>query len=319
VSDALLPVGVIGVGALGRHHARHLATLDGARLVGVYDANPETAARVAAEVGAPAFGGIGELLDRVRAVSIAVPTSRHAEVGLQALERGVAVLMEKPIATSLQEADALVAAASRARVPLQVGQIERYNRAVRAALPHIENPRYIEAERIAPFSPRGTDVSVVLDLMIHDLDLLLAMTGSPEVGDVRAVGAAVLSSHLDMVNARLELPGGTVATITASRIGRQRVRRIRVYQDTGYLTLDLAAGTGTFLRVRPSFRPGTGSALEDAVEEVPLEAPEGDALRLELAEFVRAASGKPSAGVSGAEGRAALELALRVGGAVRTA
>lgn len=318
MSDAL-PVGVIGVGALGRHHARHLATLDGARLAGVYDANPETAARVAAEVGAPAFGGIGELLDQVRAVSVAVPTSRHAEVGLQALERGVAVLMEKPLAASLAEADALVAAASRARVTLHVGQVERYNRAVRAAMPHIENPRYIEAERIAPFSPRGTDVSVVLDLMIHDLDLLLAMTGAPEVGEVRAVGAAVLSNHLDMVNARLELPGGTVANLTASRIGRQRVRRIRIYQDTGYLTLDLAAGTGSFLRVRPSFRRGSGTALEDAVEEVPLEAPEGDALRLELTEFVRAAGGQASAGVSGAEGRAALELALRVGGAVRTA
>ena len=318
MSEAL-PVGVIGVGALGRHHARHLATIEGVRLVGVYDANPETAARVAAEVGVPAIGGIGELLGQVRAVSVAVPTSLHAEVGLQALERGVAVLMEKPLAASLGEADALVAAAARARVTLHVGQIERYNRAVRAALPHIENPRYIEAERIAPFSLRGTDVSVVLDLMIHDLDLLLALTGSPEVTDVRAVGASVLSRHLDLVNARLELPGGTVANITASRIGRQRVRRIRIYQDTGYLTLDLAAGTGTFLRMRPTFRRGSGAALEDAVEEVPLEAPEGDALRLELTEFVRAARGESSAGVTGTEGRAALELALRVGGAVRTA
>ena len=139
--------------------------------------------------------------------------------------------------------------------------IERYNRAVRAALPAVENPRYIEAERIAPYSPRGTDVSVVLDLMIHDLDLLLALTGSPEVTDVRGIGAAVLSSHLDMVNARLELPGGTVASITASRIGRQRVRRVRIYQDTGYLTLDLASGHATFLRVRPSWKRGTGTRV----------------------------------------------------------
>lgn len=312
-----LPVGVIGVGALGRHHARHLAALDGVRLVGVYDANPETAARVAAEVGVPAVAEVDTLLGQVKAVSVAVPTSFHGEVGLRALERGCAVLMEKPLAATLAEADALVAAADQAGVVLHVGQIERFNRAVRAALPAVENPRYIEAERIAPYSPRGTDVSVVLDLMIHDLDLLLALTGSPAVTDVRGIGAAVLSSHLDMVNARLELPGGTVASITASRLGRQRVRRVRIYQDSGYLTLDLATGHATFLRVRPSWKRGTGTSLEEVVEEIVLEAPEGDALRLELTEFVRAVRGEPNRGVTGAEGRAALDLALRVGAVVR--
>jgi len=225
--------------------------------------------------------------------------------------------MEKPLAATLAEADALVAAADQAGVVLHVGQIERFNRAVRAALPAVENPRYIEAERIAPYSPRGTDVSVVLDLMIHDLDLLLALTGSPAVTDVRGIGAAVLSSHLDMVNARLELPGGTVASITASRLGRQRVRRVRIYQDSGYLTLDLATGHATFLRVRPSWKRGTGTSLEEVVEEIVLEAPEGDVLRLELTEFVRAVRGEPNRGVTGAEGRAALDLALRVGAVVR--
>lgn len=314
---ARLPVGVIGVGALGRHHARHLATLDDVRLVGIYDANPETAARVAAEVGAPVVHEVDTMLGQVKAVSIAVPTSAHAEVGLRALERGVSVLMEKPLAATLVEADALVAAAEQAGVMLHVGQIERYNRAVRAALPAIDNPRYIEAERIAPFSPRGTDVSVVLDLMIHDLDLLLAFTGSPEVTDVRAIGASVLSSHLDMVNARLELPGGTVASITASRLGRHRVRRVRIYQDSGYLTLDLSSGHATFLRVRPSWKRGTGTSLEEVVEEIVLEAPEGDALRLELTEFVRAVRGEQNRGVTGPAGRAALDLALRVGAVVR--
>lgn len=315
--NARLPVGVIGVGALGRHHARHLSTLDGVRLVGLYDANPETAARVSAEVGAPVVSEVDALLEQVRAVSIAVPTSAHAEVGLRALERGVSVLMEKPLAATLAEADALVAAADRSGAVLHVGQIERYNRAVRAALPAVENPRYIEAERIAPYSPRGTDVSVVLDLMIHDLDLLLALTGSPEVTDVRAIGASVLSSHLDMVNARLELPGGTVASITASRLGRHRVRRVRIYQDTGYLALDLSTGQASFLRVRPSWKRGTGSSLAEVVEEIVLEASEGDALRLELTEFVRAARGEPHRGVTGVAGRAALELALRVGAVVR--
>ncbi len=313
-----LRVGVIGVGALGRHHARHLATLEGVRLVGVYDASPEVAARVAGEVGVPAVGELDALLGQVDAVSVAVPTSLHGEIGLRALERGVAVLMEKPLAATLGEADALVAAAEQAGLVLHVGQIERYNRAVRAALPVIENPRFIEAERIAPYSVRGTDVSVVLDLMIHDLDLLLAFTGSPEVTDVRAVGGSVLSRHLDLVNARLELPGGAVAAVTASRIGRQRVRRVRIYQDTGYLTLDLATGQATFLRVRPGWTRGTGASIEEAVEEVTLAAPEGDALRLELTEFARAVRGEPSAGVTGRAGRAALDLALRVAAAVRS-
>lgn len=314
---ARVPVGVIGVGALGRHHARHLATLEGAELVGIYDADPGTAARVAAEVGAVAIGDIDTLLARVKGVSIAVPTSRHAEVGLQALERGVAVLIEKPIAATLPEADALIAAARAAGVPLHVGQIERYNRAVRGALPFVDAPRFIVAERIAPFSPRGTDVSVVLDLMIHDLDLVLALSGAPEVSEVRAVGSQVLSEHHDLVNARLELPGGSVASVTASRVGRDRIRRVRIYQEGGYISLDLASGTGSFLRVRPDWRRGTGTSLDDVVEAVPLEAPEGDALRLELAEFVQALRGAPNRGVTGTEGRAALALALRVTASLR--
>jgi predicted dehydrogenase len=314
---ARVPVGVIGVGALGRHHARHLATLEGAELVGIYDADPGTAARVAAEVGAVAIGDIDTLLARVKGVSIAVPTSRHAEVGLQALERGVAVLIEKPIAATLPEADALIAAARAAGVPLHVGQIERYNRAVRGALPFVDAPRFIVAERIAPFSPRGTDVSVVLDLMIHDLDLVLALSGAPEVSEVRAVGSQVLSEHHDLVNARLELPGGSVASVTASRVGRDRIRRVRIYQEGGYISLDLASGTGSFLRVRPDWRRGTGTSLDDVVEAVPLDAPEGDALRLELAEFVQALRGAPNRGVTGTEGRAALALALRVTASLR--
>ena len=314
---ARVPVGVIGVGALGRHHARHLATLEGAELVGIYDADPGTAARVAAEVGAAAIGDIDTLLARVKGVSIAVPTSRHAEVGLQALERGVAVLIEKPIAATLPEADTLIAAARAAGVPLHVGQIERYNRAVRGALPFVDAPRFIVAERIAPFSPRGTDVSVVLDLMIHDLDLVLALSGAPEVSEVRAVGSQVLSEHHDLVNARLELPGGSVASVTASRVGRDRIRRVRIYQEGGYISLDLASGTGSFLRVRPDWRRGTGTSLDDVVEAVPLDAPEGDALRLELAEFVQALRGAPNRGVTGTEGRAALALALRVTASLR--
>lgn len=314
-----IPVGVVGVGALGRHHARHFAAMYGAELVGVHDADPTRADAVARDVGTRAFASLDDLLGAVQAVVVAVPTPAHRDVGLECLGRGVSVLMEKPLAATVAEADEMLAEAARHRLTFAVGHIERFNRAVRAAVDYLERPLFVEGIRLAPFQPRGTDVAVVLDLMIHDLDLLLALTGSPEVADVRGIGAAVLSSHLDMVNARLELPGGTVASITASRIGRQRVRRVRIYQDTGYLTLDLASGHATFLRVRPSWKRGTGASLEDVVEEIVLEAPEGDALRLELTEFIRAVRGEPNRGVTGVEGRAALDLALRVGAVVRPA
>src|SRR5512145_1759112 len=191
-----LPVGVIGVGALGQHHARHLAGLEDVRLVGVHDLDPSRAAKVAAEQGTAAFDDMDRLLGQVEAVTVAVPTRAHAEVGMRALARGVPVLMEKPLAATLEEADRLIAAAKRKGLQLQVGHIERYNRALRAAEPYLDGPRYIESLRLASFQPRGTDVAVVLDLMIHDLDLVLHLTGS-EATEVRASGLPVLSSHLD--------------------------------------------------------------------------------------------------------------------------
>jgi len=313
-----LPVGVVGVGALGRHHARHLATLEEARLVGVYDTDLDRARAVAAETGTTAFDDLDVLLDRIEAVTVAVPTPAHAAVGLRALERGVPVLMEKPLAATVAEADALIAAAARGGLQLQVGHIERYNRALRAAAPYLDGPRYIESQRLAPFQPRGTDVAVVLDLMIHDLDLVLHLTGGAEATEVRASGLPLLSSYLDLANARVEFANGAVALATASRVSRERVRKLRLFQPNGYLSLDLASGGGEFMRVRPDWRPGTGQALSDVVERIVLEAPEADALRLELRSFVHAVRGESTVVVSGEEGRAALALALRVADAVRT-
>ncbi len=316
--SARLPIGVVGVGALGRHHARHLATLEEAELVGVYDTDEARATEVAGELGVIAFGDLEALLARVEAVTVAVPTPAHAAVGLRALERGVPVLMEKPLAATVAEADALIAAAARGGVQLQVGHIERYNRALRAAEPYLDGPRYIESQRLAPFQPRGTDVAVVLDLMIHDLDLVLRLTGGAEATEVRASGLALLSSHLDIANARVEFTNGAVALATASRVSRERVRRLRLFQPNGYLSLDLASGGGEFMRVRSDWRPGTGNALADVVERVVLEAPEADALQLELRSFVHAVRGEREVVVSGEEGRSALALALRVADAVRT-
>jgi predicted dehydrogenase len=308
---------VVGTGALGRHHARHLASLEEARLVGVYDADPARGRAVADELGTTSFPDLDALLEQVEAVTVAVPTPAHAAVGLRALERGVPVLMEKPLAATVDEADALIAAAQRGGLQLQVGHIERYNRALRAAEPYLNGPRYIESLRLAPFQPRGTDVAVVLDLMIHDLDLVLHLTGGAEAIEVRASGLSLLSSHLDLANARVEFNNGAVAMATASRVSRERTRRLRLFQPNGYLSLDLASGAGEFMRVRGDWRPGTGQALSDVVERIELAAPEADALRLELRSFVHAVQGEREVVVSGEEGRAALALALRVADAVR--
>ena len=312
-----LPVGVIGVGALGQHHARHLAGLNEVRLVGVYDVDRERAREIANSLTTRAFSEMDDLLQQVEAVTVAVPTPAHAEVGLRALALGVPVLMEKPLAATLAEADDLIAAARREQIQLQVGHIERYNRAVRAAEPFLDGPRYIESLRLAPFQPRGTDVAVVLDLMIHDLDLVLHLTGSTAT-EVRASGLPVLSSHLDIANARVEFGNGAVALATASRVARERIRRLRLFQPNGYFSLDLASGGGEFMRVRSGWQPGTGRELADVVERIELQAPEADALALELQSFVHAVRGQREVVVSGEEGRAALELALRVADAVRT-
>jgi predicted dehydrogenase len=314
---APLSVGVIGVGALGQHHARHLASLAEVRLAGVYDSDAGRAAKIAADLETRAFRDMDDLLDQVEAVTVAVPTQAHAEVGLRALNHGVPVLMEKPLASTLAEADDLIAAARRQQVQLQVGHIERYNRALRAAETYLDGPRYIESLRLAPFQPRGTDVAVVLDLMIHDLDLVLHLTGSAAV-EVRASGLPVLSPHLDIANARVEFANGAVALATASRVARDRVRRLRLFQPNGYFSLDLATGAGEFMRVRNGWQPGTGRELADVVERIVLEAPEADALLLELQSFVHAVRGQREVVVRGEEGRSALELALRVADAVRT-
>ena len=310
-----LAVGVVGVGSLGFHHARLYRTLPGARLVGVFDVREERGSEVAAQLETTAYPSLPALLEDVEAVSVVVPTPAHHEVGLAALERGRHVLAEKPLAAGIAEAEALVAAAERAGVVLQVGHVERFNRAIRAAQPHLKRPRYIESDRVAPFGPRGADVAVILDLMIHDLDLVLSLVHEP-VTDVRASGIGVLTRSVDIATARIEFASGAVANLTASRMARERVRKLRIFQSTGYLSLDLAAGTGEFLRLRPDaallFAAGAAGDLASVVETVPLQAPEAEPLALELASFVRAARGEEPVAVSGQEGLEALRLAFRV-------
>lgn len=321
--NAPLPVGIIGVGALGAHHLRHLMALPGVRVVGVHDRDPVRAERMARQANVRNFPTLENLLTRVEAVTVAVPTGAHADIGRRALARGVAVLMEKPLAATLPEADALLADAEHAGVLLQVGHVERFNRAIRAARPHLDDPRYLEGSRLAPFQPRGTDVPVVLDLMIHDLDLILHLGGGPGPDPVlvRANGMSLLTPTLDVANAWVEFSGGAVAMTSASRLARDVVRQLRIWQPGGYLSLDLVTGQAELTRMRSEWDPARGrvpASLEDVSERVVLEAEPADALALELAAFVRSVRGAAEPVVTGAEGRAALALALRVTAAIES-
>ena len=307
-------IGVVGAGALGYHHVRLLRQQPGATLVGFHDASPERRAGVAAELRAPAFDTLPALLDAVDAAVIVVPTKAHHDVARQALERGIHLLIEKPITATLEEADALVALARSRGALLQVGHVERFNRALRAAIPYLDSPRFIESERLAPFNPRGTDVAVVLDLMIHDIDLVHALVQG-RVADVRAVGVGVLT-QVDMTNAWLQFENGAVANIKASRVSRDKLRKLRIFQRNGYFSLDLGEGSGVFYRLRHDIDVAelakSSQSIEKYVERIKLKAPEGEPLRLEHESFLAAVQGRAPVVVTGEDGRDALAVAMRI-------
>jgi predicted dehydrogenase len=315
-----LKVAVIGVGSLGYHHARILREIVSAEVVGVFDINASRLAQVAAELGVTAYDARDELLDRADACVVAVPTTAHEAVACAALERGVHVLVEKPIATDLGAADRMLEAAERSGALIQIGHVERFNGALRACEPYLDQPIFVESHRLAPFGPRGTDVAVVLDLMIHDLDLVLSLMHRP-VTSIAAVGVPVLTSSPDIANARLEFEGGGVANLTASRVSLERMRKIRFFQRSGYISLDLAAGKGEFLRLRPGVsleqrlgegRPLDLASLMDIVERIPLHSDGKEPLRAELECFIAAAAQREPLAVSGREGRDALAVALEI-------
>lgn len=315
MTDTPVRMGVVGAGSLGYHHVRILRDLPGARLVGFHETGAERAARVSAELGVPALSSLDDLLAGVDAVTVVVPTPAHHAVAKRALERGVHVMIEKPITTTLDEADDLLAAARRSGALVQTGHVERFNRAIRAALPHIHAPLFVESNRLAPFNPRGSDVAVVLDLMIHDIDLVRTLVAG-RVTALVAAGVPVLTPSVDIANARLTFQTGAVANITASRVSRERFRKLRIFQRSGYLSLDLAQGTGEFFRLRGDLDVEALATaprqLEEYMERVPLDAPDGEPLRLELESFVAAVRGRAPVLVSGEDGREALALALRI-------
>ncbi len=317
-----LRLGVAGVGSLGFHHARIARELPGVTLSGFHDPRADRADKVVSQLGIRFLPSLPSLLGEVEALVVATPTTTHADVACAALDRGVHVFIEKPIASDLAQADRILEAASRTGARVQVGHVERFNTALVGARPYLEAPLFIESHRLAPFTERGTDVAVVLDLMIHDVDLVASLVRQPVVS-FEATGIPVLTPSVDIANARITFDGGAVANLTASRVSMERMRKLRIFQKSGYLSLNLASGTGEFLRLKrdiPTFldgrRPeGKGPLALDIssiVERIPLSAEPVEPLRRELEGFRDAIISGMEPPVTGREGREALATALAI-------
>ena len=297
-------VAVVGAGEFGRNHARVYRELTEIELVGIFDTDNQRAEQSAREFRTHAFSSLDELHGRADAASVAVPTAQHADVGCKLMEMGLDVLVEKPIAADLAQTDALLRAAQKHERILQVGHVERFNPAVLAVEPILNNPLFFEVHRLGVFTPRSLDVDVIYDLMIHDLDILLALVRQP-VDEVKAVGIPVLTDKVDIAHARLEFTGGAVANITASRVSTERVRKVRFFQQHEYISLDYARRDALRVRVK---KPGPQP--EFGFEK--LQAPTTEPLRAELESFIECVRTRKQPRVDGFAGRAALELAARV-------
>lgn len=300
-------VGVFGTGSMGRNHVRLLSSLPGAELVGIYDPNPEAAEAAARDHGARVFPRLEELAGEIEAAVVAAPTVAHVDMGCELLGRGLHVLIEKPLAASLQEADRLLASAD-GRV-LAVGHVEFFNPAVQALLAAGSGPRFVEVQRLGVFSPRSLDVDVVLDLMIHDLQILHALDPSP-VAEVRATGIAVLSRRIDIANVRVELESGAVANLTASRVSSERARKLRAFLPNRYYSLDYQAQEIKGYRLEEE-----GEKRRILPDDLTVE--RAEPLKRELEAFLAACRGEPAPRVTGEQGRRALATALAVVEAIR--
>ena len=300
-------VGVIGVGSLGQWHAKVYAALPDVTLVGVYDTDPERARQIASTYGTRAFESMDALASEIQAASVVVPTDRHCETYTRLAGHGLHMLVEKPIASTMAEAEAMIRVAHDQNLILQVGHVERFNPVMDFLEGHLKNPRFIEAIRLAPFPPplptglpRGTEVSVVLDLMIHDLEIILHLVKSP-VRDLHAIGVPVLSPSEDIANVRLVFENGCVANVTASRISQERMRKIRVFQSDTYVSLDYMNQAGQLCR-----------KTETGIDVIPVPIEKGEALAAELNAFIDCVRTRGTPRVSGIEASAALRLAADI-------
>jgi predicted dehydrogenase len=298
---------VVGTGYLGRFHAQKYARLAGCELVAVVDGREEVRNAVAAEVGSNAISDYRELLGKVDAVSVVTPTPAHFEIADAFLAAGAHVLVEKPITETPDQARSLIARAAAGKRVLQVGHLERFNAAILAAEPHISAPRFMECQRLAPYKERGTDVNVVLDLMIHDIDLVQSLAGS-EIVSIDAIGSPVFSGEIDIANARIRFANGCVANTTASRVSLKTERKLRIFEDAAYISLDLQQKILTLIRKRDA--PPAPGHLPVTIEEANLE--QGDALKSEIESFLDCIRNERRPVVSGEDGLRALETAILI-------
>jgi len=313
-----LKVGVIGTGHLGKLHTKMFAEIENCELVGIYDSNSEQAKNVSEEYKVSAANSIEELLDKVDAVSIAAITSAHYEIAIKCFDKGIHVFVEKPITATIPQAEELVKISNDKKLNLQVGHIERFNPALVSMEKYMLEPKFIQTDRLAQFNPRGTDVAVVLDLMIHDIDIILSLVKS-DVKDVQANGVAIVSDNLDIANARIQFENGAVANVTASRISQKKMRKMRIFQQDGYIALDFVTGVAELFRLMPidtedspSFislgELGVGDKKRKLVYEQP-EQKEINALKYELQLFINSVLKNEKPVVSGEDGLRALKVA----------
>ncbi|MGH9415913.1 MAG: Gfo/Idh/MocA family protein [Terriglobales bacterium] len=307
----MIRTAVVGCGAFGRHHARVYSQLGTVAFAGVFDQNRERAQAVAREFGTRAFASLDELVAAADAVSLATPTVTHAELACRLLEAGKDVLVEKPIAPSLAEADRMIAAARARDRVLMVGHLERFNPAVRLIRPRLTRPLFFEVHRLSMFTPRSLDVDVLLDLMIHDLDIVLSFVGSP-LEDLQAVGLAVLSPHTDIANVRLQFANGCVANLTASRVSTEKVRKLRFFQPGEYISLDYARRDARIFSVAP----GAGPTDMPGIHHQHLTGGGEEPLAEEISAFLDAVRTRQPPEVTGDDGRRALDAALRCATAI---
>ena len=313
-----LKVGVIGTGHLGKLHTKMFKSIENCELIGIYDSNLDQAKAVSEEFGVPSVTSLEDLLSKVDAASIAATTTAHYELAKKCFEKGVHVFIEKPITATIKEAEELVEISEKKKLNLQVGHIERFNPALIAMEKYINDPKFIQTDRLAQFNPRGTDVAVVLDLMIHDIDIILSLVKS-DVVEVQANGVAVVSDHLDIANARLQFENGAVANVTASRISQKKMRKMRIFQKDTYVALDFVTGVSEAYRLltpdaevvptQISFGEiGVGEKRKKLVYEQP-EQKEINALQYELQLFINSVINKTKPLVSGVDGLRALKVA----------
>ena len=313
-------IGVIGVGHLGYHHTKHYAQLKGADLVGIYDSNQKVAKETAHRFNTKPFKSMASMIKEVDAVSIVTPTETHKDIAETCIKNGKHVFIEKPIAKTVEEADRILEVGNKYNAIIQVGHIERLNPALIPLSSFDLTPKYIEVQRLAPYMSRGTDVPVVLDLMIHDIDLILAFVKSP-VEEIQANGVSIMTESVDIANARIRFKNGTIANITSSRVAKDRVRKLKVFQQDLYITIDFLIGLTEIYKVMDSNQADPKAVMSAPLlsngksRQILYEKPEikqHDALKMELENFIESIQGKATPIVDGTAGRNALDLAIQI-------